>query len=118
MFGKEENALEVEEEVVFPFQAEATLVLNKAHQGKDGKLESVSFSIEEGDLPEINKKPKILSPRIVLDGAFFDAWVDSGRPENYEVRMTIVARRTDFVHKGIGAEPEAEEDEKTEAPEE
>lgn len=95
--NEEKNAVDME----FPFQAEARLILNKAHVSRDPEtkkrtIPSVTFSVKE-----VGGQNLILTPRIDLEGSFFREFLDSGRPENYEVQLLILARRTDFKHEGI-----------------
>jgi len=91
----------------------ADLVLNKAFQEdilekKGGKIKKIGDRIGSVSFHVRNQQGGILEPRILLDGTFFQKFLDSGRPEQYKVTLRIEAEETAFEHKGIP--DKAEED--------
>ncbi|GAG53386.1 unnamed protein product, partial [marine sediment metagenome] len=75
-----------------------------------GKIKKVGSKIDQVSFHVVNQQGGILEPRILLDGTFFQKFLDSGRTEQYKVTLKIVAEETGFEHKGIPAEKAEEAD--------
>jgi len=93
--------------------AKANLVMSKAHIAKRQETDRKGNLVDKGKIEEfvdkvtfdiVEKEADVIkTPRIDLDGSFFSDFLTSGRVGQYEVVMTIEARRTKLDPRGIPA---------------